>query len=239
MAQNEKFIKALRAHVNQFYFPFGNNKNRSHERIGPHNIDVIYVQVGNLLGDGHGEQRNKLGGVRFSLHMSQKNREYLNWLHQFFAKRGYCNKNSIKYKKQIGLNNKIYFSGKFNTWTFNSLIWLYDLFYYSSLDTNKKIKRIPLCISDYQTPLAIAIWFKDDGSKYNKGICFHTNCFKQEDLKILQKAFWNLYKIRINIRQTTLISNQYILIINKNYMYKFINQIDPYILPSKRYKLPI
>ena len=155
MAQNEKLIGNDLFIYDQFhllYFPFGNSKCRSPQRIGPHNLDVISILVGNLLGDGSAEQRNKLGGVRFSLHMSQKNREYLNWLHKYFSSRGYCNSDTIKYKKQIGLKGKIYYSGKFNTWTFNSLIWLYDLFYATNpfwIDSNKKVKKIPISIKEY------------------------------------------------------------------------------------------
>jgi hypothetical protein len=152
MAPNEKLIGNdlfIFDQFNMLYFPFGNSKYRSPQRIGPHNLEVISILVGNLLGDGSAEQRNKLGGVRFSLHMSQKNREYLNWLHKYYSSRGYCNPDTIKYKKQIGLEGKIYFSGKLNTWTFNSLIWLYDLFYVTSLDSNKKVKKIPISIKEY------------------------------------------------------------------------------------------
>jgi len=85
----------------------------------------------------------------------QKNREYLNWLHRFYADRGYCGYTPIKYKKQIGLNGNIYYSGKLNTWTFNSLTWLYDLFYHKKISRAylvgyaNSVKKIPLCISDY------------------------------------------------------------------------------------------
>jgi len=116
------------------------------KRIGPHNIDVISVLVGNLLGDSHSELRS--GSPRFSLHMSFRNREYLNWLHTFFADRGYGSKIRPVFKKQIGKNGKIYYSGKFNLYTFSSLRWLYDLFYI------EKKKRIPTIIKDLLTPQA-------------------------------------------------------------------------------------
>jgi len=55
--------------------------------------------------------------------MSIKNREYLNWLHKFYSERGYCNSIPPKFKKQIGQGNKIYYSGKINTYTFSNLKW--------------------------------------------------------------------------------------------------------------------
>jgi hypothetical protein len=93
---------------------------KSNKKIGPHNIDLLSVLAGNLLGDGHGELR---GNPRFSIHMSIRNREYLNWLHKFYSDRGYCTTISPKFKKQIGKGNKIYFSGKFNTYTYSNLKW--------------------------------------------------------------------------------------------------------------------
>jgi hypothetical protein len=44
-------------------------------RIGPHNKDIISVLVAKLLGDGHAEKRSN--SIRFSIHMSSKNIEYL------------------------------------------------------------------------------------------------------------------------------------------------------------------
>jgi hypothetical protein len=49
-----------------------------------------------------------------------------------------------KFNKQIGKNNKIYFSGKFNTYTFSSLKWFYDLFY-----LNHDIKDLPTNIKEF------------------------------------------------------------------------------------------
>jgi hypothetical protein len=89
--------------------------------------------------------------------MSSKNREYLNWLHKFYSIRGYTSIKEIKYKRQIGKNGQIYFSGKFNTYTFINLKWVYDLWY-----INKK-KIIPSNIEYWLTPLCLAIWFMDEG----------------------------------------------------------------------------
>jgi hypothetical protein len=58
--------------------PFGDNKVRTINRIGPHNQEILSVLVGaTLSGFAHGELRN--GYPRFSIHKSSNNREYLNW----------------------------------------------------------------------------------------------------------------------------------------------------------------
>lgn len=64
------------------------------KRIGPHNIDVISVIIGNMLRDGWGENRSN--NTRFNIHMGSPNVEYLMWLHKYFYERGYCS--SIKPK---------------------------------------------------------------------------------------------------------------------------------------------
>jgi len=52
-------------------------KIHSHKRIGPHNLNVIQVIIGNLLGDGHLEKRSKGIGTRLILEQTSRNVEYL------------------------------------------------------------------------------------------------------------------------------------------------------------------
>ena len=51
--------------------------------VGPHNIDVLYLIIGSILGDTHLEKRNK--GVRIIFEQSNKNKEYLMWFHNYLA----------------------------------------------------------------------------------------------------------------------------------------------------------
>ena len=52
-------------------------KINSNKRIGPHNVDIIQVIIGSLLGDGHLEKRNKGIGTRLIIEQTNKNVEYL------------------------------------------------------------------------------------------------------------------------------------------------------------------
>jgi hypothetical protein len=49
----------------------------------------------------------------------------------------------------------------------------------------KKKEIIPNNLDMYLTPLALAIWFMDDGSKSGKGAKIATNCFLLDDFKFL------------------------------------------------------
>ena len=90
----------------------------------------------------------------------------------------------MKILKQIGKNNKIYYSIKIRTWSFSSWNYIYNEFY------TLKIKKVPSYefLITHLTPLALAIWIMDDGSKDGSGLRISTNNFKKEDIFRLQKV---------------------------------------------------
>jgi hypothetical protein len=47
------------------------------EKIGPHNIDIISIIIGSLLGDGHLEKRKQGNGTRIKFEQSSDNVEYI------------------------------------------------------------------------------------------------------------------------------------------------------------------
>ena len=74
-------------------------------RIGPHNIDVISVIFGSLLGDAHGEKR--ASGTRICFFQEAKNISYLLYLHNFFSTKGYCNPEIPEITTRLGFKGKI------------------------------------------------------------------------------------------------------------------------------------
>ena len=68
--------------LNYFYRSFFTCKT-SVERIGPHNIDIISMIIGSLLGDGHLEKRKQGVGTRLKFEQSSDNVEYLMWFHSY------------------------------------------------------------------------------------------------------------------------------------------------------------
>jgi ubiquinol-cytochrome c reductase cytochrome b subunit len=175
-------------------------KLHSHKRIGPHNLDVIQVIIGSLLGDGHLEKRSKGIGTRLIIEQTSKNVEYLMWLHKFFFNQGYCSSLKPKIFKRIRTNNVIYYGVKFNTYTFSSLNWLYHSFY-----SKEREKHLPIFLLNYYlNPMAIAIWFMDDGSKLGSGFKIATNCFKLNELKELCNLLKKNYNLNCNLHKDKL-----------------------------------
>ena len=198
-------------------------------RIYPHNIDILSVLFGSLLGDSYADKRlNK--GTRFQFTQSSNNMEYLYWLHSFFALRGYCSSNKPTITYRIGNNGKKYYSLRFSTYTYFSFDYIYDLFY----KEGKKI--IPMNLGDYLTPLALAIWICDDGGVVSAGLKLCTNCFKKEEVLYLISILKKVYNIDSNI-QSAGSENQYIIYIPKSSMLKLSKIVKPYMISSMHYKL--
>ena len=198
----------------------------SKQRIGPHQEQVISILVGNLLGDGYMEKRNN--ATRMHIHMSSRNVEYINWLHIFFNEKGYCSTDKLKLTKQIGKNNKIYFSCKFRTFSFSSLNFLYDCFYV------EKKKKVPQEIYNLLSPRALAIWVMDDGGKSGAGIKISTESFCLQDVIRLQTVIFEKYKITCTVQQH---KSNYVIYFQKNQLSCLSKIVKPYMIPCMYYKL--
>jgi ubiquinol-cytochrome c reductase cytochrome b subunit len=68
-------------------------KLKSIQRIGPHNINILNIIYGTLLGDGHADKRIKGKGTRIILYQEGSHVSYLIWLHDIISKLGYCSPN--------------------------------------------------------------------------------------------------------------------------------------------------
>ena len=68
-------------------------------------------------------------------------------------------------KIKIKFRNPLRFNYRLTLYTFSSLVWIYDSFYH---DINGvMIKRIPYWIEEYITPMGLAHWIMQDGSRQN------------------------------------------------------------------------
>lgn len=216
-------------------------KLNSIKRIGPHNIDVLSLIIGSTLGDSHLEKRAGGIGTRVIFEQSNKNVEYLMWFHNFFSQRGYCNPEKPKLFKRIKKNNEVFFHYRFNSYTFYSFNWIHDIFYTRYMLGHDKVryrKIIPYNISDCLTPLALAIWFMDDGSKINNTVRIATNCFTYEEVEYLAAVLLKKYNLKSKPMKAGK-DKGYILYFSSSSMVQFSNLVKPYMLPSMLYKLGI
>jgi hypothetical protein len=124
---------------------------KSINRIGPHNIEILSVVFGLLLGGS--SAKNLSGeGVRITINQRVIHKDYLFNLYNFFLSRGYCsNLEPIKYSRSIKNINKNYSVYEFNTFTFRSFGWIYKSFY------KRGKKKLPLNVAEYLNSLTLAI----------------------------------------------------------------------------------
>lgn len=201
-------------------------------RIGPHPINILSIIVGSLLGDAHAERRitNKIkGNTRITFKQSGRNIQYLLWNWQIFSSHGYCSSIIPKLVKSIGKGNKVYFNIKFNTWTYSSFNFIYHQFYKNG------IKSVPdnEFLDMYFTPLALATWIMDNGSKEKKaGILIHTNSFILDDVERLCKFLNNKYNLDTKPRLKNKLNSQWIIYIPNSNIKVLTSLISDYLSPD-------
>lgn len=183
--------------------------------------------IGALLGDRHLEKRRD--GIRIKFEQTNRNVEYLMWFHKIFALRGYCSKTIPKLFKQIKKNNSVYHGYKFSTYSFSSFSWLYDAFYID------REKHLPISLLyKYLTPMALAVWFMDDGSVLGKGYKIATHCFVKDELDKLCLLLYNKYDLQCSLRKD---GKKYSLYVKSTSAKSFAKLVKPYMIDSMKYKL--
>lgn len=207
--------------------PFFDPNVPAFKRIGPHRYEIYSLFYGTLLGDAYAEKHGF--GTRIHFHQSSRNMEYLYWLHKTVTQYGYCNPKIPKVIKQIGKNNKMYYSFKFRTWTFTSLNFLYDDWY----DQNGR-KVLPQNLQNYLNPLSLSYMIIDDGSFTGYGLKIATDCFTEAEVCFLQHCIEQKFKFKTNIHCQ---NKKYRLYIPKASFTILVPLVKQYFCPSMLYKL--
>lgn len=218
---------------------------KAYNRIGPHHPMILEIIFGTLLGDSHAERRSyttkngvKLGSTRISFQQENNNVEYLMWLWKTLRDYGYCSTIKPSVKTRMGRGGKgrrdyIRRYYRFHTFTFSSFDWIHDLFYPDGIT-----KVIPNEIGDFLTPLALACWIMDDGTKIQNSLKISTHSFSKENLEMVQKVLLDKYKLETTLQSAGAQGKtQYVLYIRKSSMVTLKKIIKPYLVKSMLYKL--
>lgn len=210
---------------------------RAINRIGPHNKDIIPVIFGLLLGDGYLNRRSG-EGVRLCIRQSIKHKDYLFFLYNFFNEKGYCiNLKPRQYTRTIKNINKIYYGFEFNTYTFTSFNWIYNLFYKASGGKKNVLFLKDMNYVDmFFTPFTLAIWICDDGCWTNYGVRIYCNAFTLKEVELLVHILNYKFNLECTI-QKIYIENQYSIYIKSNSIHTLREIVLPHMPKSMLYKL--
>lgn len=210
----------------------GKALNKRAEGLG-HSEEVISMMVGSLLGDSHLEKRKEGKGTRLKLEQCGKNVEYIMWFHKYLAERGYCRKDKPKLKRRVRKGG-VFYHYQINSYTFESLNWLYELLYREEKGIMRKV--VLKGIEKYLTPLALAVWFQGDGSSIKDTVRIATNNFKEEEIKYLCEILKGKYGIKASVVKGGK-GKGLVLYIYKGDKKKFVKLVKPYMRKTMYYKL--
>ena len=227
-------------------FAFSKARTRAILRIGPHSKDVLSIIICGMLGDWWADEikAQVLPSVRFNIEQSVNNSAYIHNLSMILFKYGYCSSFVPKLvKKSEGVNDKrlnkgvTRFNYKLTLFTFTSLHWIYEGFYCKVNDVT--VKRVPEWIGEYITPIGLAHWIMQDGSRQQKqGISLATHSFSEENCIFLAKTLEVKYALKTSVVKTGF-DNQWRISVKKESMEKLVSIVSKHIVPEMQYKIKL
>jgi LAGLIDADG DNA endonuclease family len=182
------------------------------------------VLVGTLLGDVHLETQNRGRTYRVKFEYSAKHRLYADHLYELFRE-------WILSPPQVKVD-----ASHNNVW-FQTVSHPAFRFYAHQFTCDGR-KCVPSLIHRFLKPRSIAYWFMDDGSvksRESKGVLFNTQGFVKQDVERLIGALRRRFQLEARAR--TQKDGIQIYVSGTSYE-RFREIVDPYIIPSMRYKIP-
>ncbi len=186
------------------------------------------ILFGTLLGDGHLETQNDGRTYRLKIEHSMKQKEYVDWLYCEFQE-WILTPPIARIKRRGGSQSTNY---GFSTVSHGALRFFSHQYYEKS-----GVKKVPRIIHRWLTPLALAVWFMDDGSmksKHHKARILNTHSFKKGDIERLIDVLRSRYMLSSVIRKQS--DGLQIMILGES-ANDFARIIRPYMHNTMVYKL--
>ena len=224
-------------------YHFSRPRTKALYRIGPHNKDVLSILICGLLGEWWGDKikGHTSPSIRFTIEQAINNAAYIHHLTLLFNELGYCsnvtpklvNKSETFVKKTMD-SRVARFNYRLSLFTHTSFVWIYDSFYHNC--DGVIVKRVPSWIGQYITPIGLAHWIMQDGSRQAKqGISLATNSFTYEECNMLCQILSKNFSLRCTVVKTGTVG-QWRISIWKQSMSSLVTIVKPYIIKEMEYK---
>ena len=187
--------------------------------------DII---LGTILGDAH--LYSMKTDARLEIGHSEKQKEYV--LYKYGELKRFVGAQPHRVKIFDPRYQKTYVQWRFKTKASPLLTEFHRYFYRET----KKI--IPKDIASILTsPLSLAIWFMDDGGRRNDcyGLFLNTLSFTKDEHEVLRKCLKQNFSLDTRLHW---IQDGYRIYIPSSNAKHFCELVDPFIIPSMKYKLP-
>jgi len=189
--------------------------------------------MGLLLGDGHIARRSPTGNSRFIYGQSSTVHEkYFYYVYNMFFPLFFVKdyKFQTRYEKNK-ISNKEYHSLAFTTMQLPCFNYYRDVFY------NNGVKFVPLNIYELLTPIGLAFWIMDDGSKQGSGLHISVYGFSKEDVDRLMFTLQDKFGLKCSIHYNRDFKPR--IYIFKESMTDLSHLVKPYFIQEMFYKLGI
>lgn len=95
-------------------------------------------------------------------------------------------------------------------------------------------KVVPEQVAQLLSPLALAVWFMDDGAADHAGVTLQTHSFKREEVELLVAAMRERFVLEANVRRN---KGRWIIYIGSSQLGRLREILEPHILREFGYKL--
>ena len=177
--------------------------------------------VGLLLGDAHLETQNRGRTYRLKIEQSDKHAAYVQHLYTLF-------------EAWVLTPPQQKSTGK---WWFQTIS--HGAFrYYAQQFYRDGRKVVPAQIHRLLKPRSLAYWFMDDGStkdRRSRAVVLHTQGFAQAEVARLAQTLTEKFALETYLRRQ---SEGHQVVIRGASLERFLELVEPYLIPEMRYKLP-
>ena len=183
---------------------------------------IVNILVGLTISDGWMESNTK-NGARFFFKQSFEHFEFL-WF-MFLSLSHYCSAYPILIK--TNLKGKIFWGISFYTRVLPCLQEIYNLFYVN-------VKVVPYNLFDLINYHVLALWIMADGTRTYGGLTLQVQSFTIQEVVFIINVLIIKFDIDCSIHYQR---SQPVIYIKTKSMNKIRVHLDPYILPSMKYKI--
>lgn len=181
------------------------------------------VLIGTLLGDGSLVVNSWKRNYRLQAEQSDPQKDYLFWKYQIF--------------QEFTLSPP-QFQERTNAWRFRTISHP-EFTEYAQLFYTAGRKVVPLVISRLlKSPMSLAIWYLDDGALSSRKDTFILNSqsFSRDENTLLRRCLLENFGILVTLNRDR---HYWRLYVSKRSAERFRGLIQPYVIESMKYKLPV
>ena len=186
--------------------------------------EAFSVIVGSLLGDAYLYPN---GTIQIEHSLAQEG--YVRWKYEVL--RGIAGKPPMMVERFDRRTDRTYRSVRFYS---KALLKEFRSVFYSD-----RRKIVPDELGDLLDPMALAVWFMDDGgrgARTPKGLVFNTSCYSEAEQIAMQSVFAERFGVGVSVHK---VGRGFQLYVRSNSFDRFVSLISPHLVPQMRYKLPI